>query len=128
MFNSLGWGEILFLVVFGLVIFGPDKLPGLARDAARALRQVREVAQGARTQIKTELGPEFADLDLESLNPRTFVRKHLLEDSDGSDPFGMNLFGDDDESPAGRADPVPAISLQKPLATGELAPYDRDAT
>lgn len=127
MFSSLGWGEILFLVVFGLVLFGPDKLPTLARDAARLLHQVREITQGARTQIKTELGPEFADIDLESLNPRAFVRKHLLEDTDSNDPFGMNLFGDDDTA-ARRADPMAPISQHNPLAAGEPAPYDHDAT
>ena len=41
---------------------GPDKLPALARDAARMLRTLRELATGARTQLRDELGPEFADL------------------------------------------------------------------
>jgi sec-independent protein translocase protein TatB len=35
-----------------------------------------------RDDIRSELGPEVADLDLASLNPRTFVTKHLLGDDD----------------------------------------------
>jgi sec-independent protein translocase protein TatB len=81
-FGSLGWLEIAMLLVVALLVFGPDKLPSVARDAARMLRQLRSMAQGARTQLKSELGPEFADFDLDTLNPRTFVRKHLFEGDD----------------------------------------------
>jgi sec-independent protein translocase protein TatB len=117
-FSSIGWGEIFVLGMLALIIFGPERLPGLAKDAAKALKQVRETAQGARNQLKSELGPEFADVDLESLNPRTFVRKHLLDGID-DDPFS-----DDEPVSATRT----AIKPQKPLAEGESAPYDTDAT
>lgn len=113
MFSSLGWGEILVLAVLALIIFGPERLPGFAKDAAKALKSLRQTAQGARSQLKSELGPEFENFDLDSLNPRTFVRKHLLEDID-DDPFA-----DDGEREA---------PPQKPLEQGEPAPYDSDAT
>lgn len=112
MFSSLGWGEILVLGVLALIIFGPERLPGFAKDAAKALKSLRHTAQGARSQLKSELGPEFENFDLDSLNPRTFVRKHLLEDLD-DDPF---------------ADDEPVAPEQKPLTEGEPAPYDHDAT
>lgn len=118
MFSSIGWGELFVLGMLALIIFGPERLPGLAKDAAKALRQLRETAQGARNQLKSELGPEFADVDLDSLNPRTFVRKHLLEGLD-EDPFS-----EDESVGATRT----AIKPQKPLAEGEFAPYDTDAT
>ena len=86
MFGSLGWLEIVTLLVVALLVFGPDKLPGVARDAAQMLRQVRRMAKDARSQIKTELGPEFSDFDLDSLNPKTFVRKNLFEDDDDEEP------------------------------------------
>jgi sec-independent protein translocase protein TatB len=117
-FSSLGWGEIFVLGMLALIIFGPERLPGLAKDAAKALKQLRETAQGARSQLKSELGPEFADVDLDSLNPKTFVRKHLLEGLD-DDPFA--------EDPTSTESSRPVIT-QKPLAQGEAAPYDVDAT
>ena len=82
MFGSLGWAEMLTLLVVALLVFGPDKLPGVVRDAAQMLRTVRGLAKDARSQIKTELGPEFSDFDMDSLNPRSFVRKNLFEDDD----------------------------------------------
>src|SRR5436305_4125490 len=77
--------ELLVLVVVGLIVLGPDRLPGLARDAARMIRTLRELATGARTQLRDELGPEFADLDLpdlRSLNPRTALQRAILGDED----------------------------------------------
>lgn len=115
MFSSLGWGEIAILIVIALLIFGPDRLPSLARDAARMLRQVRELAQGARNQLSSELGPEFADLDLGSLNPRSFVRKHLFED-------------DPDWTPPSMPTDFLHRPGQRPLLEGEAAPFDPDAT
>ena len=73
MFN-VGPMELLVLAIVGLIVLGPDKLPGLARDAARMLRTLRDLATGARQQLRDELGPEFADVDLRNLNPRTALR------------------------------------------------------
>lgn len=111
MFGSLGWPEIVTLIVVALLVFGPDKLPSVARDAAQMLRQLRSMAKDARSQIKTELGPEFSDFDLDTLNPRTFVRKNLLEDDDEDDRA---------RRPRGGATRAPA--------PGEQAPYDPDTT
>jgi len=83
LFDSIGLSEIMVLLLGALFIFGPDRLPGLARDAAGALKRLRQTVTGARGQIHEQLGPEFdhlKDVDLRSLNPKTFIRKHLLED------------------------------------------------
>lgn len=80
MFNSIGWGEIMLLLIVALFIFGPDRLPSMAKEAAGAMQKVRGFVTGARAQIREELGEEFADIDLRSLNPREFVRRQLLDD------------------------------------------------
>nr|WP_066069645.1 Sec-independent protein translocase protein TatB [Frankia sp. EI5c] len=82
MFNGVGWGEVAVLLLIGLFVFGPDRLPKAARDAGRMLRQFRQMANGMRNDLRSELGPELADLDLRDLHPKTFVRKHLFEDED----------------------------------------------
>jgi sec-independent protein translocase protein TatB len=116
-FGSLGWLEIGMLLVVALLVFGPDKLPAVARDTARMLRELRRMAQGARTQLKSELGPEFADFDLDTLNPRTFVRKHLLEDSD-----------DYEDEPVRRPTTDRGPAPGAPRDGDRPAPYDPDAT
>ena len=119
MFGSLGWLEIVTLLVVALLVFGPDKLPGLARDAAQLLRQLRGMAKSARSQIKTELGPEFSEFDLDSLNPRTFVRKNLFEDDE-----------EDDDRTRRRADGGPTRPASRPQSrpAGDQTPYDPDTT
>ena len=112
MFGSLGWPEMITLLVVALLVFGPDKLPGLVKDVAQMLRTVRGLAKDARSQIKTELGPEFSDFDLDTLNPRTFVRKNLFEDHD------------DDPAPHDRAEDRPRRPA--PRTAGEQTPYDPD--
>jgi len=68
------------LLVVGLFVFGPERLPSLIRDLGKALRQVRSTAQTMQDDLKAELGPEVGDLDLRSLHPRAFVEKHLFGD------------------------------------------------
>jgi sec-independent protein translocase protein TatB len=82
MFSNLGLPEILVLMVVGLVVFGPERLPKAAADAGRFLKQLRQMARGATDQLKAELGPEFADLDLASMHPRRLINDHILGDDD----------------------------------------------
>jgi twin arginine-targeting protein translocase TatB len=77
---NIGPLELVVLAIVGIVVLGPDKLPGYARDAARMLRTLRELATGARQQLREELGPEFADLDLRNLDPRTAVQRAVFGD------------------------------------------------
>src|SRR5260370_9250526 len=67
------------------MIFGPDQLPKIAAQAGRALRDLRRLAENARSDLSDSLGPEFRDFDFNDLNPRNFVRKHLLDDFDDED-------------------------------------------
>ncbi len=114
MFNQVGWSELVVILLLALFVFGPERLPGLAADAGRALRSVRRYVRGVGDDLRTELGPELGDVDLASLHPRTFVRKHLLDDDDDENEVVDRL--------AGR----PRVAV--PLAAGELPPWDPDTT
>lgn len=77
--------EITVLVVLAIIVFGPEKLPELARKAARVLQFLRRIGNDARGQLRKELGDEFADISLADLNPKTFVAKHLLSGEEVED-------------------------------------------
>ena len=79
---DIGWPELIVLVMLAVIIFGPDKLPGLARKAARVVRYVQNIANDARGQLAEQLGPEFSDL--KDLNPRTLGRDLLGPDATGA--------------------------------------------
>lgn len=83
---GVGLMEIGVVLVVALVVAGPDRLPGLAKQAAELVRTVRRMADNARDDLRTELGPEYADLELRDLDPRTMVRKHLSEAWEAGEP------------------------------------------
>ncbi|HEY6494233.1 MAG TPA: sec-independent translocase [Trebonia sp.] len=79
---DLSLPKLLILAVLALVVFGPNELPKMAAKAGRALRELRRIAEGAKSDLREGLGPEFADFDIDDLNPRRFVHKHLLSDQE----------------------------------------------
>ena len=83
---DIGLGEFVVLAVLALLVLGPEKLPKFAADAARMLRQVRRMANNAREDVRRELGPELQDISLQDLNPRTALRKHVLDGVDDDEP------------------------------------------
>lgn len=100
----------------GLVVLGPERLPGAIRWAASALRQARDYLSGVTSQLREDIGPEFDDLrghlgelqKLRGMTPRAALTKHLL---DGDD----SLFTGDFDRP----------TPKKPDAAGSAGP---DAT
>ena len=110
MFGLSPW-HLTWLVLVGLVVFGPDRLPSLLKDLGKALRQVRHQALAMQEDLKAELGPEVGDLDLRSLHPRTFVEKHLFGDEE--DPLGLDFLSGKEPIESNGADSHPGMSLEK---------------
>ncbi len=109
---GVGLGEFVIVAFVAVLVFGPEKIPELAKQAGAMLRKARDFANAARDELRTELGPEYADLELRDLDPRTIVRKHIVE--------AMEDAGEDDTKVKRRG--------LRPLESGEAPPYDADAT
>jgi sec-independent protein translocase protein TatB len=126
-FDSIGWAEILILVLAGLFILGPERLPGAAAAMGRGVRKVREYATGAREQLRNEMGDDFDELrkplqDLQQLrnfDPRRAVTRHLFDDVEV--PNGATT------KPNGHT-PPPTPTPQPPTPSPGEAPCDPDAT
>jgi sec-independent protein translocase protein TatB len=114
---DLSISKLLVLAVIALVIFGPNELPRIASQAGRALRDLRRIAESAKNDLREGLGPEFADFEIEDLNPKRFVQKHLFDEFNG-DAAPKTTVATQSQRPASTT----------PLAPGERAPYDPDAT
>jgi sec-independent protein translocase protein TatB len=125
-FANVGWGEMLVLVVVGLVVLGPERLPGAIRWASTALRQARDYLSGMTAQLREDIGPEFDELrkplselqKLRGMTPRAALTKHLF---DGDDSLFTGRFDGPQETPY-----PPAPNPQPPLSGP--APFDTDAT
>jgi sec-independent protein translocase protein TatB len=107
---GIGFAELLVIAFVAILVFGPDKLPDLARQAAGVVRRGRALATNVRDELRSELGPEYADLELRDLDPRRFVARQVRE-------------------AILEADAAEAATAHLPrLGPGELPPYDLDAT
>jgi sec-independent protein translocase protein TatB len=126
MFGNLSWEHILVLVVVGLVILGPERLPGAIRWTSTSLRQARDYLSGVTSQLREDIGPEFDDLrgplselqKLRGMTPRAALTRHLL---DGDDSFLTGNF----DRPAANGTPTGAQNGAQQHAP---APFDTDAT
>jgi sec-independent protein translocase protein TatB len=128
-FDSIGWGEIVVLALAALFIFGPERLPNLAKDAATGLKKVREAITGVRAQVDESLGDDLAklrDLDLRQYHPKTFLRNQLFADDDGPTARRGSATGS-----AGLAAAGGAVAARDAVRTRDAAtppPFDPDAT
>jgi sec-independent protein translocase protein TatB len=107
---GVGLAEIALILFIAVLFIGPERMPDLARQAGAVLRKARDFANSARDELRDELGPDYADLELRDLDPRTIVRKHIIE-----------AMEDGEET-------APRRSGQRPLRKGEAPPYDIEAT
>ncbi|HEY3681402.1 MAG TPA: sec-independent translocase [Streptosporangiaceae bacterium] len=108
---DINLGELGLLAVLALVIFGPERLPKVASQAGRALRQLRQMASNATEDLRSGLPEEYRDFNPADLNPRSFVRRHLFEDDPAADTSSV------------MSDP-----LRDELEYGERPPYDDEST
>jgi sec-independent protein translocase protein TatB len=99
------------IAFIAVMVFGPEKRPELARQAGQFLRKARNFATSARDELRNELGPEYADLELRDLDPRSIVRRHIVEAMEDAE-----------------AEAAPQRRGLRPLTAGEVPPYDVDAT
>jgi sec-independent protein translocase protein TatA len=52
MFENVGGGELLVILVLVLVFFGPNKLPELAKNLGKGIRQFKDAMRGVQDDIK----------------------------------------------------------------------------
>ena len=101
--------------MIALVVFGPSELPKIVSQAGRVLRDLRTIAEDAKNDLREGLGPEFADFEIEDLNPKRFAHKHLSGD--------LNADHGAQQQPARQ--PAPNGT---PLTLGERPPSDPNVT
>lgn len=89
---GIGETELVLILLFAFMIFGPDKLPGMGKTLGRALRQFRNAQEGFTQVVQTEI----VDPATEAMsdNPKKPNRKRVEFDEDA------DIEGEDGEKPA----------------------------
>ena len=96
---GIGSGELAIILVFGFLLFGPDKLPQMGRTIGRALRQFRETQEKLTAVVQTEVVDPMAAAAQAPVKPK----------KSGANPSGATADTDDlDADIADDAIPEPA--------------------
>jgi sec-independent protein translocase protein TatB len=105
---GMGWPEMFVIAVVAMLVFGPEKLPELAKQAGGFVRTLRQMAENAKNDLGREIGHDLSGMNLKDLDPREIVRRNFLDD-------------DEDTTPA-------ATKEARILRPGETPPYDPEST
>ncbi|PRY60243.1 sec-independent protein translocase protein TatB [Knoellia remsis] len=135
LFGINGW-ELILLALIAVFVLGPDRLPEYAQKLAQLIKKARVMAEGAKGQLKDQLGPEYEDInwrqyDPRQYDPRRIVRQALIEPLEEA---GAGLRDDGTpESLADTPDLDPAVetapvSDPRTWDPSRPTPYDVDAT
>ncbi|MBC2681918.1 Sec-independent protein translocase TatB [Corynebacterium sp. 4HC-13] len=132
MFSSVGWGEVLVLLVVGLLVIGPERLPGLIKEVRAVLLAFRNAVSEARAQLDGEFGEEMkqfskplAELNsVRQMGAKGFLTKTLL---DGDDSF-LESMGSTTQQVKDTVDSVRKPDLREALrGRGQTAPHSPQA-
>jgi len=79
---DIGIGEILIVGIIGLLVFGPERLPRAAADAAKWIKQMRTMASGARKDLADSAGFDLGDTvkSFQDLHPRRLAASFMKDD------------------------------------------------
>jgi len=125
--------EFILLLIIGVLVIGPSRLPEYTQKLANLVKEVRRMASGAREQIKEEVGIDIDEVDWKKYDPRQYDPRRIIKDAlldDDSKPVNAG-------APAATATVAAAAVDTKPkapariierLAEGEAAPFDTEAT
>ena len=129
-----GW-EIVLLALIAVFILGPDRMPEYATKLAHGIRRLRHMAEGAKGQLKEQLGPDYQDInwrqyDPRQYDPRRIVREALIEPLEDA-AAGLKDGGTNPDMGEVDALGEDGVSVGSDLRTWDPmrpTPYDADAT
>ncbi|MBS5461740.1 MAG: twin-arginine translocase TatA/TatE family subunit [Collinsella sp.] len=79
---GIGEGELAIIVVFGFLLFGPDKLPQMGRTIGRAIRQFRETQEKMTAVVQSEIIDPVSEAASAPVKPK---KAAVDDDSDADD-------------------------------------------
>lgn len=95
---GLSWGQIAIILLVGVFVLGPERIPTAVTWVLSSLRKLRTMAAGAQAELRREIGPELDELrrqvaDLQSLKELQELRD--LRDLHPKRLIGKNILGDE---------------------------------
>lgn len=145
---GIGEGELAIIVVFGFLLFGPDKLPQMGRTIGHAIRQFRETQEKMTAVVQSEIIDPVSEAASAPVKPK---KAAVDDDSDADEgaaettaPAKKETFAErrarlaaekaasegatEDEGAADEAEPAAATVESEPTAEPEPEPEPAEPT
>jgi sec-independent protein translocase protein TatB len=125
--------EFFILLIIGVLVIGPSRLPEYTQKLANLVKEVRRMASGAREQIKDEVGIDIDEVDWKKYDPRQYDPRRIIKEALLDEDINPLFAGApaaaavDSASDAAYAEERPPRVIER-LADGEHAPFDSEAT
>ncbi|MBD1542347.1 Sec-independent protein translocase TatB [Arthrobacter sp. IA7] len=125
--------EFILLLLIGILVIGPQRLPEYTQKLANLVREVRRMASGAREQIKEEVGIDIDDVDWKKYDPRQYDPRRIIKEAlleDDTKPVsagGPAAVAAAASAAASSTEERPTRTIEQ-LPYGEAAPFDSEAT
>lgn len=122
--------EFLLLLIIGLLVIGPSRLPEYTQKLANIVKEVRRMASGAREQIKEEVGIDIDEVDWKKYDPRQYDPRRIIKEAlleDDSKPVSSGAPAAVSTAATAAAEYRQARVVER-LPEGEAAPFDSEAT
>lgn len=116
---GLSGEKLLILGLIAVFVLGPERLPYYAQQLARLVKNLRRMADGAKTQLESELGESLNDLDWRKLDPRQYDPRRIIREA---------LLEEDPKPSAANLNQISVRPTKVVLQPGEQAPFDSEAT
>ena len=131
--------EFFVLLIIGVLVIGPQRLPEYTQKLANLVKEVRRMASGAREQIKEEVGIDIDDVDWKKYDPRQYdprriIKEALLDDDtkpvSAGAPAAVAAVSGAAVAASGSGSGAPARPerVVQTLPPGAPAPFDSEAT
>lgn len=124
MFDSIGWAEIFFIIIIGLIVIGPEKLPGVIQDVRAAIFAARRAINNAKEELNSDFGEDFDEFrkpintvsEYAAMGPKRAIAKALFdEEEDYLDQFDPRAMMDEEQPNAAKVQ-GPRSTPQQPAA------------
>ena len=129
--------EFFLLLIIGILVIGPKRLPEYTQKLANLVKEVRRMASGAREQIKEEVGIDIDEVDWKKYDPRQYdprriIKEALLDDDtkpvSAGAPAVAAVAGTAAAAASTSTPASPPERVVQQLPAGEAAPFDTEAT
>lgn len=128
----MSWGltfeKLLLIGLIAVILIGPDRLPGYAAQFGRLVRSLRDMANGAKSRMREEMGPDYDDVDWKKLDPRQYDPRRIIREALVDEPAPAARPGPGAAAAAAPVRESAYAQRQRLIREGRPAPFDAEAT